>query len=305
MKTVKSIDEGQQNFIKSLLISTHSLSYNDLTEDMKSVIDERGFNELIKKVNGTEHECKLTDLLIVVDYINSYVSGNLGSAEALSIEDNLCTAVKAAIESESTAVVFLIDFHSGNSYYNSFEFKNAELPIHASTPEERKLHGKLDELVTSYAYYDENTGTYVNNEEYNIYFVEKYSYGASSSDVTNDIDGELNNYVDKMLNSYNESRYISPSLIRKLHGSDDYDWDMIYDSIQNISQLEFIPDNIVIVGSGTNLGVLNTAVLLHNGYPQANIYVPENLTASYNKNLHDHAIAVLKSMGVCTKKYTD
>ncbi len=63
--------------------------------------------------------------LVVVDCQNDFVTGSLGSLEAISIIPHVCTAIKEAIDRGET-VYFTLDTH-GEDYLDTTEGKN--LPV--------------------------------------------------------------------------------------------------------------------------------------------------------------------------------
>lgn len=66
------------------------------------------------------------NVLIVVDMQNDFITGSLGSPDAVKIVKNVCEKVKSYSEDDNGVVIFTRDTHSRN-YFNTLEGKH--LPV--------------------------------------------------------------------------------------------------------------------------------------------------------------------------------
>lgn len=282
-----SISESVQNFLLKVTES-YGNDYEKLPDSMKSVITKFDFEDIISRSNNSALSPRFSKLFVLVDYINAFTSGSLGSKSARDIEDNVYNALNAAINDEDTAVVILIDSHLNDEAYlqcNEGKF----LPVlHANTEEERLLYGKVGMLLSDY--YCDSTEGYESNPSEGIWFLYKSNWGTNN--ITSDIDINISNSVDKILAltgdaDLNEaSEEISPNS----------DWNMIYDTACNLSTMEFDPEVITIAGVATNICVLSNAIVLQTQYPEADLRIVENAVASYDQDLHNKAIDIMKGL---------
>ncbi len=83
-------------------------------------------------------------VLLVIDYQNDFVDGSLGSADAVAIEDAVCSRVREYLAS-SDDVVFTMDTH-GDGYLDTLEGRMLPVPHCIEGTEGWELHGKVREL---------------------------------------------------------------------------------------------------------------------------------------------------------------
>lgn len=270
-------------------------TYDDLPDNLKSLIDDFNFRMLKDSLfENFSVKPKFSKLMVVVDYINAFVDGSLGSPAAKAIEDKLTERVRKAVEDPGTAVVVLIDAHYNNDgYLNSREGRH--LPVlHANTEHERMLHGKLHELFSNL--YDSTIGNYNDDIDNGIWFIEKSQFGCD--EITNAIDSHITNAVDKVLTLANDKDFDNIPEISNKGDKSSWQWNTIYDTATNLSMVSFVPEDITIVGVATNICVLSNAVLLQTQYPQVEIYIPEDSVASYDNDLHKAALDIMKGLGM-------
>lgn len=282
-----SINESVQNFLLKVAES-YGNDYEKLPDNMKSVISKFEFEGIISRANNSTLSPRFSKLFVLVDYINAFTSGSLGSKSAKDIEDNVYNALNAAIDDEDTAVVILIDSHLNDDAYlqcNEGKF----LPVlHANTEEERLLYGKVGMLLSDY--YCDSTEEYTSNPNEGIWFIYKSNWGATN--ITSDIDSNIACAADKVLALTNDedleaaSEDIGPN----------YDWNMTYDTVCNLTAMEFDPEVITIAGVATNICVLSNAIVLQTQYPEALLQIVENAVASYDQDLHNKAIDIMKGL---------
>lgn len=286
-KSSIAINGSAQNFLLKVAES-YGNDYEKLPDDMKSVISKFDFEDLISRANNSRLVPRFNKLFVLVDYINAFTSGSLGSQSAIDIEDNVYNALENAIKDEETAVVVLIDSHlNDESYLNCNEGKF--LPVlHANTEEERLLYGKVGRLLGDY--YCDSIEEYVSNPEDGIWFQYKSNWG--DINITSEIDSNITHAIDKILSLANDKDL-------EIAGSDirpNYDWNMIYDTSCNLSVMEFDPEVITIAGVATNICVLSNAIVLQTQYPEAELRIVENAIASYDQDLHNKAIDIMKGL---------
>lgn len=83
--------------------------------------------------------------LIIVDYQVDFVSGSLGSEDAVSIEDDICNRIEQALD-EGWRVIFTLDTHD-DGYLETLEGMRLPVPHCLKGTEGHMLYGK----VSSYA----------------------------------------------------------------------------------------------------------------------------------------------------------
>lgn len=282
-----SINESVQNFLLKVTES-YGNDYEKLSDSMKSVITKFDFEDIISRSNNSALSPRFSKLFVLVDYINAFTSGSLGSKAARDIEDNVYNALNAAINDEDTAVVILIDSHLNDEAYlqcNEGKF----LPVlHANTEEERLLYGKVGMLLSNY--YCDSTEEYVSSSSEGIWFVYKSNWG--TNDITSDMNLNISRAVDKVMTLANDEDLEAASE----EMGPNYDWNMTYDTVCNLSAMEFDPEVITIAGVATNICVLSNAIVLQTQYPEAKLQILENAIASYDQDLHNKAIDIMKGL---------
>lgn len=290
-KSTIAIDEGAQNLILELL--KNYSNYEDLPDNLRSYISEYSFDRLVHSLNtNVPIRPRFNKLFVLVDYINAFVSGSLGSEYAKSIEESVLNDLELSLNDSETAVIILIDKHlNDETYLKTREGKH--LPVlHANDADECKLYGKIHELLSSY--YNEEMEEYESNEDAGIWFYDKSTFGLINMAENIDSGYSKTAAVDKILSLCDDddmdevSRYMDQ----------DYNWNHIYEVATNIANTSFLPDEIRLAGVATNICVLSNAILLQNEYPQAEIYIHESSVASYDPDLHNKALDIMKGLGI-------
>lgn len=282
----------QQEFILELIKPYKD--YESLPDNLKSVINERRFDQLVSLLNHNKDLSNLTNrkkkLFVLVDYINSFNTGVFGSEEARSIDDSVYERTKSALEDHDTKVVVLIDFHDNDLYKNTREGRS--LPIHCNTSEERMIYGKTGELFNEY--YDNDEGEYKSDGK--VIFIYKSTFG--SLKVNGFINGDINEYINRLTPILEDPDLNGESLMRKMDPDLEYDWNMIYYTYSNLVNGMWVPDEIELSGVATNVCVLSNAIILMSEYSDAEIYIHKNAVASYNSILHEYALEIMKGLGI-------
>lgn len=288
-KPFMPIDEVSQNLFIELLKPYKK--YDDLPDSMKHLITESQFNCLIFSLSNNSLDKRFTKLFVLVDYINAFTCGSLGSEDARAIEKKVYDVTKAAIEDEDTAVVVLIDRHLNDDTYlecNEGKF----LPIlHANTEDECKVYGSVGELLEYY--YDKSDEEYISNPDEGVWFIYKSNWGEMN--ITEDIDYSISKSIDKLLDlSYDKTL---EDAAEEMEGDCPmYLWNMIHDTATNLSNMEFDPESITLAGVATNICVLSNAIILQTKYPEADMFIVKDGVASYDKDLHNKAIDIMKGL---------
>ena len=88
--------------------------------------------------------------LVIVDMQNDFVTGNLGTKEAVAIVPNVVAKVKQAI-ADGTKVVFTRDTHT-SEYMNTQEGKNLPVPHCINGTEGWDIIPELQEFITDETY---------------------------------------------------------------------------------------------------------------------------------------------------------
>jgi nicotinamidase-related amidase len=283
------IDEVSQNLFIELLKPYKK--YDDLPDSMKHLITESQFNCLIFSLSNNSLDKRFTKLFVLVDYINAFTCGSLGSEDARAIEKKVYDVTKAAIEDEDTAVVVLIDRHLNDDTYlecNEGKF----LPIlHANTEDECKVYGSVGELLEYY--YDKSDEEYISSPDEGVWFIYKSNWGEMN--ITEDMDYSISKSIDKLLDlSYDKTL---EDAAEEMEGDCPmYLWNMIHDTATNLSNMEFDPESITLAGVATNICVLSNAIILQTKYPEADMFIVKDGVASYDKDLHNKAIDIMKGL---------
>lgn len=287
-KSTVTIDEGAQNLILELL--KDYANYEDLPANLRQYISEYSFDRLMHTLNtNVPIKSRWNKLFVLVDYINAFVNGSLGSQAAKNIEDKIFDRLKSAMEDENTAVVVLIDSHlSDEAYMNSREGKH--LPVlHANTAKERMVYGKLGELVAKY--YSEDNESYKSSEDDGIWFIEKSQFGCDRiTDGVIPIDKAIDKVLD--LCDDDELEYAAKYMDKE------YNWNHLYEVATNLANVSFVPDEIELAGVATNICVLSNAIILQTQYPQAEIYIHKDAVASYDSQAHADALNIMNGLGI-------
>lgn len=288
-KPLMPIDEVSQNLFIELLKPYKK--YDDLPDSMKHLITESQFNCLIFSLSNNSLDKRFTKLFVLVDYINAFTCGSLGSEDARAIEKKVYDVTKAAIEDEDTAVVVLIDRHLNDDTYlecNEGKF----LPIlHANTEDECKVYGSVGELLEYY--YDKSDEEYISSPDEGVWFIYKSNWGEMN--ITEDMDYSISKSIDKLLDlSYDKTL---EDAAEEMEGDCPmYLWNMIHDTATNLSNMEFDPESITLAGVATNICVLSNAIILQTKYPEADMFIVKDGVASYDKDLHNKAIDIMKGL---------
>lgn len=283
------IDEVSQNLFIELLKPYKK--YDDLPDSMKHLITESQFNCLVFSLSNNSLDRRFTKLFVLVDYINAFTCGSLGSEDARAIEKKVYDVTKAAIEDEDTAVVVLIDRHLNDDTYlecNEGKF----LPIlHANTEDECKVYGSVGELLEYY--YDKSDEEYISSPDEGVWFIYKSNWGEMN--ITEDMDYSISKSIDKLLDlSYDKTL---EDAAEEMEGDCPmYLWNMIHDTATNLSNMEFDPESITLAGVATNICVLSNAIILQTKYPEADMFIVKDGVASYDKDLHNKAIDIMKGL---------
>lgn len=288
-KPLMPIDEVSQNLFIELLKPYKK--YDDLPDSMKHLVTESQFNCLIFSLSNNSLDKRFTKLFVLVDYINAFTCGSLGSEDARAIEKKVYDVTKAAIEDEDTAVVVLIDRHLNDDTYlecNEGKF----LPIlHANTEDECKVYGSVGELLEYY--YDKSDEEYISSPDEGVWFIYKSNWGEMN--ITEDMDYSISKSIDKLLDlSYDKTL---EDAAEEMEGDCPmYLWNMIHDTATNLSNMEFDPESITLAGVATNICVLSNAIILQTKYPEADMFIVKDGVASYDKDLHNKAIDIMKGL---------
>lgn len=288
-KPLIPIDEVSQNLFIELLKPYKK--YDDLPDSMKHLITESQFNCLVFSLSNNSLDKRFTKLFVLVDYINAFTCGSLGSEDARAIEKKVYDVTKAAIEDEDTAVVVLIDRHLNDDTYlecNEGKF----LPIlHANTEDECKVYGSVGELLEYY--YDKSDEEYISSPDEGVWFIYKSNWGEMN--ITEDMDYSISKSIDKLLDlSYDKTL---EDAAEEMEGDCPmYLWNMIHDTATNLSNMEFDPESITLAGVATNICVLSNAIILQTKYPEADMFIVKDGVASYDKDLHNKAIDIMKGL---------
>lgn len=291
-KSTIAIDEGAQNLITEML--KNYKYYEDLPNELRERISEYSFDRLTHSLKSNNPiRPRFSKLFVLVDYINAFVSGSLGSEYAKNIEDSVLEDLKEAIEDPETAVIILIDRHlNDEGYLASREGKH--LPVlHANTDEECKLYGKVGEYLDK-DFYDECKEEYVSSDPAGVWIYNKSTFGYPN--MTEDVDGGSckSRAIDKILELCGDEDLEEASH----YMDDDYNWNHVYEVATNLANTTFVPDEIRLAGVATNICVLSNAILLQNEFPQSEIFIRESSVASYDPDLHKKAIDIMKGLGI-------
>lgn len=283
------IDEVSQNLFIELLKPYKK--YDDLPDSMKHLITESQFNCLVFSLSNNSLDRRFTKLFVLVDYINAFTCGSLGSEDARAIEKKVYDVTKAAIKDEDTAVIVLIDRHLNDDTYlkcNEGKF----LPVlHANNEEECKIYGSVGELLEYY--YDKSDEEYISSSDEGVWFIYKSNWGEMN--ITDDIDYSISKSIDRLLDlSYD--RTLEDAAEEMEGDCPMYLWNMIHDTATNLSNMEFDPESITLAGVATNICVLSNAIILQTKYPEADMFIVKDGVASYDKDLHNKAIDIMKGL---------
>ena len=117
-----AIEDCEQELFKNLILSATNESeepdYDSLPINLRKLISKTEFKYLVEKLFHTEAPVpRFTKMFMLVDYINGFTIGSLGSEDARNIESNVLNRLKLALNNESTAVVVLIDAHYNDEAY--------------------------------------------------------------------------------------------------------------------------------------------------------------------------------------------
>lgn len=291
IKSSVSINENQSRLFLELLKPYVDTKYDELPENIRSIVDVYQYSELIGLLTTNSMETEFSKLFVLVDYINSFTVGPLGSRDAQDIEDAVYEATKNALEDPDTAVIVLIDSHMTETYLNCNEGKFIPIP-HANNEEERMIYGKVGELFEDY--YDEDDEEYGSIPSKGVWFIYKSNWGILGS--TRGIDYNASRAIDTIMQLH-ESMFTEDELTV----NDDYDYKgNVYNTLNNLLvdaiNMRFMPESITIAGVATNICVLSNAIILQSEYPEADMFIVENAIASYDKDLHKKAIDIMKGL---------
>lgn len=283
------IDEGAQNLIIELLKNYEH--YEQLPDHLRSLINEYSFDRLKYILRTNEYiKPRYSKLFVLVDYINAFVDGSLGSSYAKDIEMSVLNDLELAMADPETAVVVLIDGHRNNeTYFTTREGKH--LPVlHANTAEERMIYGKVGVALSGW--YNADEEEYVSDPENSIWFIEKDQFGCST--ITDGVTDGVDDAIDKLLDLCSDYDLDNAA---KYMGKE-FNWNHVYDTVTNLANVEFSPNEIRLAGVATNICVLSNAIVLQTQYPQVEIYIRESSVASYDPDLHAKAIDIMKGLGM-------
>lgn len=277
---------------------TIDYDYSKLTDEEKSLISEDLFYSIVEDIRNLDSknvDTRLNKLVLVVDYIKVFVDGALGSEAAKLIEDSIVKKLDESINYDKTKykrviVIFLGDEHSTN-YLQTREGKH--LPIeHAIVGTKGcNLYGKVS------SWYRSHRG------RKDVFMIKKQTFGVS--DVLDCVNSPINIAMDKIGYLMNDEDLNSDKFLNLMEPGKkekDYDWNLIYDTYQNVGSKSIIPDEVEIMGVATNICVLSNAVCIQTQYPQAEIFIDEGTVASYDKDLHKKALDIMESMGINVKR---
>jgi nicotinamidase-related amidase len=113
--------------------------------------------------------------------------------------------------------------------------------------------------------------------------------------ITEDMDYSISKSIDKLLDlSYDKTL---EDAAEEMEGDCPmYLWNMIHDTATNLSNMEFDPESITLAGVATNICVLSNAIILQTKYPEADMFIVKDGVASYDKDLHNKAIDIMKGL---------
>lgn len=113
-------------------------------------------------------------MLVVVDYQNDFVDGNLGFEEAKALENGIYEKVQNYITNDDF-IIFTYDTHL-DDYLETREGRNLPVSHCIDGSNGHKLYGKLEEFSASFS-----SGNILINR--NILHIKKYSFGVSPKDM--------------------------------------------------------------------------------------------------------------------------
>lgn len=260
--------------------------YKNLTDTEKSLISESLFNELVNDIKSMDklEDTRLTKLTVIVDYVNDFVDGVLGSEYAKNIESNIVECLNNALNYDTSKykrsiIVFLCDSH-GSSYLQTREGKH--LPIEHCMVDTKgaELHGEVKR------WYDKN------RDNKDILLVEKSTFGCT--DILNELNYKYTDAMDILWDTMNRPELNNEEII----GHDNSVIDRIYDSYSEIASRTIDIDEVEFCGVATNICVLSNVVISQTEYPQAEIFIHPNRVASYDPDLHNKALDIMKGLGI-------
>lgn len=297
-----AIDGCEQELFKNLILSATNESeepdYDSLPINLRKLISKTEFKYLVEKLFHTEAPVpRFTKMFMLVDYINAFTTGSLGSEDARNIESNILDRLRSALDDKSTAVVVLIDAHyNDEAYLKSREGKH--LPVlHANTDEERMLYGSVHDEMKKY--YNEESESYETNEEDGVYFIYKSGFGSlNAPDIMNECQSRFSNRLLNFMYDFMDSKAIRR--LESIYGDEvTYSWSGPFDAIsRNLAMMESDIEEIEIAGVATNVCVLSNAILCQSMLPQAEIYIHTDCVASYDNELHNMALCVMRGLGI-------
>lgn len=272
--------------------------YSSLSDNVKSVISEddwRSITEEIKKSRKETTDTRLNKLVLVVDYIKDFVDGSLGSENAKLIENSIVNKLEEAIHFDRekykrVIVIFLNDEH-GPNYLETREGRHLPVKHAIMDTKGSNLYGKVS------TWYRSHRG------RKDVFMVKKQTFGVN--DVLECVNGPIDIVMNKIGYLMNDEDLNCDKFLNLMEpGKKDksYDWNNLYDTYHKVGCMEFIPDEVEIMGVATNICVLSNAVHIQSTYPQAEVFIDEETVASYDVDLHYKALDIMESMGINIKR---
>lgn len=296
-----AINGEEQKLFGELLLNASKSNdgtpvYDNLPDEYKKIISEYEFKILTEKLFDVEKPVlKYTKIFMIVDYINAFTSGSLGSEMARSIDKNIHNRLINALNNESTAVVVLIDSHYNDEAYMKTR-EGRHLPVlHANTDEERMIYGTVGEELKGY--YNSESNFYDTDENAGVFFIYKSEFG--SLEAPHVMNYEQDKFINKILDL--EEEVMGSKIVKRLEnlGKDlTYEWSLFRSMANNMIDLESNIESIEITGVATNICVLSNAILCQSMLPQAEIYIMDNCVASYDTDLHFKALDIMEGLGI-------
>jgi hypothetical protein len=143
-----------------------------------------------------------------------------------------------------------------------------------------ELHGEVK------YWYDKN------RDNKDILLVEKSTFGCT--DILNELNYKYTDAMDILWDTMNRPELNNEEII----GEDNSVIDRIYDSYSEIASRTIDIDEIEFCGVATNICVLSNVVIAQTEYPQAEIFIHPDRVASYDPDLHNKALDIMKGLGI-------
>lgn len=198
-------------------------------------------------------------VLVVVDYQRDFVNGALGFDSASSLDEGIANLITEFIR-DGGIVICTYDTHRDN-YLDTQEGKKLPVKHCIKNTDGWALYGKVGELISGLCTDVELLG---NNKECRIAFVN-----------------------------------MEPKCVRGkvfLVQKPTFGSTTLADTLLKIESMHDGIESITLVGVVTNMCVISNAVIAKAACPEAEIIIKKDLVDSFDHELHDKALDVMRSM---------